>query len=113
MVLPPDDAADADVGLSAEARGVVASSSEDGLSASYDSLVGYGCLPGSSEGRLFSCFEEVDGRDGGEGGAPPRIVLLSVSASGCSHENCVRFTFSWKIKEFLCSVFPRGNENVE
>lgn len=111
MVL--DDPADADEGLSAEAGKVDLSLSADCLPASNDALDAYGCLPGSSEGRLFSCLEEVDGREGGEGGASPRREVTLLNASGCSHENCAGAKVSWKIKEFLCRVFPRGNENVE
>lgn len=106
MVL--DDPADAELGLSTEGRGVVLSCSPDPLPNSYDGLVGYAVLPGSSEGRVFSCLEEVDGRDGGEGGALVR--KLSPNVMGCSKENC---SCSWKIKEFLCSDFPRGKEKVE
>jgi hypothetical protein len=109
MVL--DDPADAVLGLSTDARGVDLSCSA--VPVSYDSLVANGCLPGSSEGRVFSCLEEVDGRDGGDGGAPSRKVLTLLNVSGCSHENCACGRVSWKIKEFLCSVFPRGNEKVE
>jgi hypothetical protein len=103
-----DDPADAEVGLSIDGRGVVLSCSADCLPNSNEGLVGYGCLPGSREGRVFSCLEDVDGRDGGEGGAPPRRALLKLR--GCSHGNC---TCSWKIREFLCSILPRGKENVE
>lgn len=106
MVL--DDPADAEVGLSTDGRGVVLSCSADRLPSSYEGLVGYDCFPGSSEGRVFSCFEDVDGREGGEGGAPPR--KLSPKLRGCSHGNC---TCSWKIREFRCRVFPRGKEKVE
>lgn len=89
-----DEPADAEVGLSTDGRGVVLSCSADSLPASYDRLDEYGCLPGSSEGRVFSCLEDVDGRDGGEGGGSARKVPLK---PGCSHGNC---TCSWKIKEF-------------
>ena len=103
-----DDPADAEVGLSTDGRGFVLSCSTDPVPSSYEGLVGFCCLPGSSEGRVFSCFEDVDGRDGGEGGAPPRIVSLKLR--DCSHGYC---TCSWKIIEFRCSILPRGKEKVE
>lgn len=103
-----EESPDAEVGLSTEGRGVVRSCSAERLPASCDSIDGYGGLPGSSEGRVFSCLEDVDGREGGEGGVPARRV--SPNVRGCSHENC---SCSWKIREFLCSIFPRGKEKVE
>jgi hypothetical protein len=33
--------------------------------------------------------------------------------TGCSHENCAWGKFSWKMREFRCSIFPLGNENFE
>lgn len=76
MVL--DDPADAELGLSTEERGVVLSCSPDPRPKSYEGLVGYDGLPGSSEGRMFSCLDEVDGRDGGEGGALVRKLSPNV-----------------------------------
>lgn len=80
-----DEPADAEVGLSTEGRGVDLSCSVDNLLASNDSLDVNGCLPGSREGRVFSCRDDVEGREGGEGGAPASRVSLK---PGCSQGNC-------------------------
>ena len=73
MVL--DDAADgeSDLSLASLNRGATLPFSVDGLALSRDALSGSEDRRlGSSEGREISgLWEEVDGLDGGEGGAPP------------------------------------------
>jgi hypothetical protein len=94
--------------------------SVDGLPLSYDALPGSSeGRPGSSEGlskegrKSSGIIEEVEGLNGGEGGAPPWKLWTLLNGTGCSHENCAWGRFSWKINEFLCSIFPLGKENLE
>jgi hypothetical protein len=37
---------------------------------------------------VYSCLEEVDGLEGGDGGAAPLTAWTLLYDTGCSHENC-------------------------
>lgn len=49
--------------------------SYDGLAGSSEGLLGSNDMkPRSSDGRVYSCLEEVEGLEGGDGGAAPLIA---------------------------------------